>query len=94
MAEKQFWMPCMVNKNPSAATFLTERVIHYWFPDRHGEYWAIVQEKRVLEGVECLASGNSLNPSLFLALFLVDNPVPYQGDEPEAGNYCFVYLRH
>ena len=92
MAEKHFWMPCVVNKNPAAATFPAERVIHYRFPDRHKAYWAIVQKRNVLEGAECTSRGNDLNPSLFPALFLVHSPVPYQGKEPEARDYCFVYL--
>ena len=93
MPEKYFWMPCLVNKHSPALTHPTELVIHYWFPDRCKVYWAIVRKNDVLEGVECTSRGNELNPSLFPALFFVASPVPYQGEEPDAENYCFVYLR-
>ena len=92
MPDKLFWMPCFVNKNPAVAIFPTERVIHYRFPDRCKQYWAIVQQRNVLEGAECVSRGNESNPLLFPALFLVHRPVPCQGDEPDAQDYCFVYL--
>lgn len=86
--EKFFWMPCFVNKRPAAAVFPTEQMIHYWFPDRLEEYWAIVQRRNVLEGPECASRGNELNSALLPALFLVHHPIHLSDDK----GYCKVYL--
>ena len=88
MSEKNFWMPCLLNKRPAMDVFPTERTIHYWLPDRCGQYWAIVRAKNVLEGQECVSRGNELNPDLIPALFFVQKPVPLKG----SGGYCLVFL--
>ena len=88
MSEKYFWMPCLLNKNPAAVVFPTERAIHYWLPDRCGQYWAIVRARNVLEGRECVSRGNELNPDLIPAFFFVRKFVPLRG----SSEYCLVFL--